>query len=101
MYADRFQVRVSPKGNSSLLPIVGQPNNEGDFTILLQDLNPGEQNSFLPKEEWKEITIQISGLGPENQSCKIAFRHLISDASVNGNVLLIDNVRVFTKSNCE
>ena len=100
-WADRFQVRISQEGSSSVLPIVGQPNTEGDFTILLQDLNPNEQNSFLEAGRWREITIQISELSSENQSCKIAFRHLISDAGVNGNTILIDNVRVFTKSNCE
>ena len=80
MYPDRLQVRLSTAGAST--NVGNGPNEVGDFTTLLLDINPTYAIHGYP-ELWTQQTITISGLpGPSNG--RIAFRYFVENGGPDG-----------------
>lgn len=79
-FPDRMQVRLSTAGTST--NVGTGPTGIGDFTTLLQDINPGLELGGYP-EVWTEFTITLSGLaGPT--SGRIAFRYFVDMGGPTG-----------------
>lgn len=79
-YADRLQVRFS--GNGSSTNVGADATTVGDFTTLLQEINPNLLLGVYPTT-WTQYTITISGLaGPT--SGRIAFRYFVTNGGPSG-----------------
>ncbi len=90
--ADRLQLRMSTNGAS--VNVGTTFNSVGDFTTLLQDINP---NLALPPSGyptvWTQYTSIISGLSAPT-SGRIAFRYFVNNAGLygtNSDYIGIDN----------
>lgn len=100
-YVDRLEVRIAVKNdnNSFVLPKKNNPDDIGDFSTVVLDINPEEKRNVFPTY-WEEMTIKLEGFSEEKTNVRIAFRHLISDSYTNGNGIFIDNLRLLSIS-CE
>ncbi len=79
-YPDRLQVRLSTNGTS--MNVGATSATVGDFTTLLQDINPTLITTGYPTT-WTLYTITISGLaGPT--SGRVAFRYYVTNAGGAG-----------------
>ncbi|MFZ1528677.1 MAG: choice-of-anchor J domain-containing protein [Ferruginibacter sp.] len=79
-FPDRLQVRMSTAGASTN---VGATNTSvGDFTVVLQDINPTYGTSY--PETWTQFTITISGVAAPTTG-RFAFRHFVEDGGPVGN----------------
>lgn len=80
IFPDRLQVRLSTNGGSTN---VGTTDvSVGDFTTLLQDINPTYDPNGFP-HTWTLYTITISGLSSPVQG-RIAFRYFVENGGPNG-----------------
>jgi len=88
-YPDRMQVWLNPTNNSTN---VGRtPNETGDFTTKLLDLNPNLSPSPYPDgypTTWTKFEIVIAGLpnGTIAQKHRIGFRYYVKDGGPGGSV---------------
>jgi len=80
-FADRLQVRASINGMSS--NVGATSSSVGDFTFLLQDINPGLTPAGYPNV-WTQFTITVSGLPAGNQTGRYAFRYFVTNGGPNG-----------------
>ena len=94
-YADRMEVRLSTNGENSILPQLNDSQDVGDFQTVLLDLNPNETTNTFPTQ-WTWTTVNISNLTTSPVSSRIAFRHRISDAYINGNLIWVDQITHFS-----
>ena len=78
-YPDRMQVRMSTAGNSTNVGTL--PEDVGDFTEVLLDINPTEQQGVYPSQ-WTEYTITLAGLGGPTSG--LAFRYYVHDSGLQG-----------------
>ena len=79
-WPDRLQIRISTAGSST--NVGTGPEDVGDFTELLYDLNPLEQQFVYP-EVWTQFEVPVIGLaGPTTG--RIAIRYYIHNAGPNG-----------------
>lgn len=79
-YPDRLQVRMSTNGTS--MNVGTTSATVGDFTTLLQDINPTLTTTGYPTT-WTLYTITISGLaGPT--SGRVAFRYYVTNGGLAG-----------------
>jgi len=95
-WPDRLQVRLSTSGAST--DVGGDENSVGDFTILLEDINPAYIVGGYP-DVWTQIEIPISGIG--NQSGRFALRYFVEDGGpvgTNSNYIGIDRVEYSSSS---
>lgn len=89
-YADRLEVRLSTNGASTN---VGSGAAVGDYTTLLQSINPNLVLGVYPTT-WTQYTITLSGL-PAPTSGRMAFRYFVTSAGLSGtnsDYIGIDNV---------
>lgn len=92
-WPDRLQVRASFEGSST--DVGSGPEDVGDFTLLLLDINESYDLGGYP-EEWTPYTLVISGLDAPT-SGRFAFRYYTHDggpAGSNSNYIGIDEVEV-------
>lgn len=87
-FADRLELRFSSNGASTNVGLTDA--TVGDFTSLLQTVNPGLAVGGYP-ETWTQFSIVFSGLGGLTNG-RLAFRYTVPDNSVNGNYIGIDTV---------
>lgn len=93
-YPDRLQVRACNSGPCS--NVGSGPEDVGDFTTLLLDINPAEAPGIFP-EEWTRYTLGFAEGVPTSGSGRIAFRHYVHDAGdggTRGNLVGLDRVVV-------
>ena len=91
-FPDRLEVRLSKNGSST--NVGSDATGVGDFTSLYASINQTLAEGGYPYE-WKEYTIVLSGISA-GQTGRIAFRHFVTDAGINGansDYIGIDNVR--------
>jgi hypothetical protein len=90
-FPDRLEVRLSTNGTST--NVGTGPTAVGDFTTLLQSINPNLDVGGYP-EVWTEFTITISGLeGPTTG--RVGFRYYVTVAGpsgVNSDFIWIDTL---------
>ena len=87
---DRLQFRLSTNGAS--VNVGTTANSVGDFTTLLQDINPTLALSVYPLV-WTQFTSIISGLSAPT-SGRVAFRYFVTNAGYygsNSDYIGIDN----------
>ena len=77
---DRLQFRLSTNGAS--VNVGTTANSVGDFTTLLQDINPTLALSVYPLV-WTQFTSIISGLSAPT-SGRVAFRYFVTNAGYYG-----------------
>jgi len=96
IYPDRLQVRLSINGASVNCGTL--PEDVGDFTTLLVDINPTLTTGGYP-ETWTQYTITLSGLTGV-QTGRFAFRYYVTDggpSGANSNYIGVDTL-VFTSA---
>lgn len=81
-YPNRMEVRLSTNGASGNVGVNGDPNGVGDFTVLLENINPTLTGTGFP-DTWTQYTATISGLGGSNVRGRIGFRYFFSEAELN------------------
>jgi hypothetical protein len=97
-YPDRMEVRLSSNGASTNVGVGA--TDVGDFTTLLQSINPNLVVGGYPLT-WTQYTITISGLSAPTPG-RIAFRYFITNAGptgANSDYIGLDNV-VYTPYVC-
>jgi hypothetical protein len=95
-YPDRLQVRLSTNGASVNCGTL--PEDVGDFTTLLVDINPTLAVGGYP-ETWTQYTLTLSGLTGV-QTGRFAFRYYVTDggpSGANSNYIGVDTL-VFTSA---
>ncbi|MBI4917235.1 MAG: choice-of-anchor J domain-containing protein [Acidobacteria bacterium] len=95
-YPDRLQVRLSL--NSASTNVGTLPEDVGDFTTLLLDINPTLAAGGYPNT-WTQYTITVSGL-PGLQTGRFAFRYYVTNggpSGANSNYIGLDTL-VFTSA---
>ncbi|WP_264520427.1 T9SS-dependent choice-of-anchor J family protein [Flavobacterium sp. N1994] len=80
-FADRLQLRMSINGAATVNPSTG-PDDLGNFTILLEDINPNLNLTSYPST-WTLYSYTISGLLGITD-CKFAFRYYVTDGGPSG-----------------
>jgi PEP-CTERM motif len=85
---DHLEIRMSTNGSSS--DVGATPTSVGDFSALLQSINPTLDPNGYPTT-WTQFQITLSGLGGST-SGRLAFRYFVPDTSVNANYIGIDTV---------
>ncbi len=91
-FPDRLEIRLSKNGSST--NVGSDATSVGDFTSLYATVNQSLAEGGYPYE-WKEYTIVLTGISA-GQTGRIAFRHYVTDAGINGansDLIGIDNVR--------
>lgn len=81
-FADGLQVRLSTSGSST--DVGTTAGSFGDFSTVLLDIGS-------LAEDWTSYSVALTGLA-ESVSGRLAFRYLVSDTAVNGDVVAIDTV---------
>ena len=81
IYPDRLQVRMSLNGAS--VNCGTAPEDVGDFTTLLLDINPTLASGGYP-EVWTQYTATITGVAAPTQG-RFAFRYYVTDGGPTGN----------------
>ncbi len=92
-WPDRLQVRLSTNGNS--IDVGETENSVGDFSILLEDINPTYIQGGFPVS-WERYVIRISGISGI-QSGRLAFRYYVEDGGpvgTNSDYIGIDRVEI-------
>lgn len=79
-YPDRLQVRLSTNGIST--NVGSSETSVGDFTILLEDINPTYTVGGYP-EAWTKYEITLSGLSGI-QNCRVGFRYFVEEGGPSG-----------------
>ena len=85
-FPDRAQIRYSTAGDSC--NVGSGVEDVGDFTNLLEDINPNEELGVYP-EDWTEYTFAMSETG----TGRFAFRYYIHDSGptgINSNYIGVD-----------
>lgn len=92
-FPDRLQLRMSTNGSSTNAGT--GPDDVGDFTNLLLEINPNLDSTSYPTL-WTNFNTTITGLvGPTNG--RLAFRHYVTNGgpgNPNGNYIGIDSLVV-------
>jgi hypothetical protein len=91
-FADRLQVRMSTNGTSTNVGTA--PEDVGDFTTLLLDINPDLTLTGYPTD-WTRYTLTLSGLPTGGAPGRIAFRYYVPDGGplgANSSYVGIDEV---------
>lgn len=95
-YVDRMQVRANYTNASA--NVGSGPNEVGDFTTLLVDINPNYILSDYPAE-WTKYTITVSGV-TGTISARFAFRYFVENAGPSGSnsdMIGVDKVEFISK----
>lgn len=95
-YADRLQVRANYSNAS--FNVGSGPNEVGDFTTLLVDINPNYTLSDYPTD-WTKYTITVSGV-TGTVSARFAFRYFVENAGpsgANSDMIGVDKVEFSSK----
>lgn len=94
---DRLQLRYSTNGSST--NVGSLPNDVGDFTNLLLDINPTYSTAPFPTGYptfWQNFTLTISGLGTPTTG-RVAFRYFVENggpAGLNSEYIGIDTLQI-------
>jgi hypothetical protein len=81
IWPDRLQVRMSLNGSSVNCGTL--PEDVGDFTTLLLDVNPTLAPGGYP-EVWTQFSATITGVAAPTQG-RFAFRYYVTDGGPGGN----------------
>lgn len=79
VFPDRLQIRMSTAGSST--NVGAGPNDVGDFTELLLDINPTYGTDY--PDVWTQFTVTVAGLGAPVDG-RFAFRYFVENAGPNG-----------------
>lgn len=93
-YADRLQLRMSTNGSATKNPSTG-PEDLGDFTNTLQDINPNLNLTSYPTP-WTKYSYTVIGLSGATD-CKFAFRYYVTDGGEggkNGDLIYVDSFSI-------
>lgn len=91
VYPDRLEVRLSLEGSST--DVGSTASSVGDFTTVLQVVNPNLTNDGYPTS-WTQYTLTLSGLS-ETYTGRFAFRYFVTNGGSlgsNSNYIGIDTV---------
>jgi hypothetical protein len=92
-YPERLQVRGNYTTQSTN---VGETvESVGDFTQLLVDIDPNYAGDFPPT--WTKYTITFAGLPAGTTNVRLAFRYMVDDTAVNGEMIGVDKVEFISK----
>jgi|GEM_PF-1236373 len=89
-FADRLEVRLSDQGSSD--DVGSGAEDVGDFTVLLEEVNPDEDTGGYP-QEWTQFTLELDETF-EGQTGRIGFRYYLPDTTNTGNYIGIDTFSV-------
>lgn len=93
LYPERLQVRANYTNQSIN---VGSNSKEfGDFSELLLDINPDYGMNY--PDTWTQYTLTFAGLPASLTGVRVAFRYMIDDISVNGDMIGIDKFEFISK----
>ncbi len=93
LYPERLQVRANYTNQSAN---VGSSSKEfGDFTNLLLDINPDYQMDY--PDTWTKYTLTFTGLPSSLTAVRVAFRYMVDDISINGDMIGIDQFQFISK----
>lgn len=93
-FADRLQLRMSTNGSGTKNPATG-PEDLGDFTVLIEDINPNLDLTSYPTA-WTKYSYTIGGLLGIIE-CKFAFRYYVTDGGEfgkNSDLIHVDSFSV-------
>jgi hypothetical protein len=80
-FPDRLQLLMSTNGDFTVNPTTG-PNDVGDFSEVLVDINPTLVTGVYPKV-WTQFSYTVSGLDNDT-AVKLAFRYFVTNGGTNG-----------------
>jgi subtilisin-like proprotein convertase family protein len=80
-FPDRLQLRMSTNGAS--VNVGATATSVGDFTTVLQDINPTYTGTGYPTA-WTQFTTTLSGLPPAGISGRLAFRYFVENGGPTG-----------------
>lgn len=95
---DRLEVRLSLNGSSTN---VGTTSSDvGDFTVVLQTINPAQLaagNATAYPTTWTQFTVNVVGVPVAGTTGRIGFRYDVTNSgngatAVNGDYIGVDNV---------
>ncbi|MEX2219495.1 MAG: choice-of-anchor J domain-containing protein [Phycisphaerales bacterium] len=89
-FPDRLQVRMNTTGSTNVGTL---PEDVGDFTILMLDINPGYSTAGYPNT-WTLQNVMVSGLGAPTPG-RFAFRYFVENggpAGANSDYIGVDTV---------
>jgi hypothetical protein len=89
-YPDRLEVRLSTNGASG--NVGATTGSVGDFSTLLAVINPTLADGGYPID-WTTFSLSLGSIAPGTTG-RLAFRYFVSDTSINGDYIGIDNVSV-------
>jgi len=95
-FPDRLQVRMSTNGAS--VNVGATATSVGDFTTVLQDINPTYTTTGYPTA-WTQFTSTLSGLPAAGISGRLAFRYFVENGGplgANSDFIGIDNANYTT-----
>ena len=92
-FPERLQVRGNYTNQSS--NVGGSVKEFGDFNNLLLDINPSY--GFDYPDTWTKYTLTFAGLPSALTSVRVAFRYMVDDISVNGDMIGIDRFEFISK----
>ena len=94
LFADRLQLRMSTNGSATKNPSMGS-EDLGDFTVLIEDINPNLDLTSYPAA-WTKYSYTIGGLLGIIE-CKFAFRYYVTDGGEfgkNSDLIYVDSFSV-------
>lgn len=92
-FPERLQVRANYTNQSA--NVGAGVKDFGDYTTSLLDINPNYGNDY--PENWTKYTITFAGLPSALTSVRVAFRYMVDDISVNGDMIGIDKFEFVSK----
>ncbi|MBC7851104.1 MAG: choice-of-anchor J domain-containing protein [Chitinophagaceae bacterium] len=92
-YPERLQVRGNYTNQSAY--VGDDVKATGDFPVLLVDIDPNY--SGLYPIGWTKYTITFSDLPAGTSNIRLAFRYMVDDTGVNGEMIGIDKVEFISK----
>ena len=92
-FPERLQVRGNFTNGSANVGTTVE--SVGDFTNLLVDIDPSYAGDFPPT--WTKYTITFAGLPAGTTNIRIAFRYMVDDTAVNGEMIGVDKVEFVSK----
>jgi hypothetical protein len=92
-FPERLQVRGNFTNQSAF--VGDNVKTVGDFTTLLLDIDPNYTGLY--PAEWTKYTITFAGLPSALTNVRLAFRYMVDDTGVNGEMIGVDKVEFVSK----
>lgn len=92
-FPERLQLRANFSSESTA--IANGPAAIGDFSELLIDIDPNYLGLY--PAEWTKYSISFTGIPTAATTIRVAFRYMVDDTGVNGEMIGIDKVEFISK----